>query len=358
VNAVTEHYKGNLEWLPKRTILFAKGGSHAYGTNTPASDLDLRGVGVAPKHFYHGFANTWNEATQHEPTDLVIFEVTKYFSLAADCNPNVIEMVWQDPDDYLVLTPQGEKMIANRHLFVSKKAKFTFSGYAIQQLKRINTHYRWLKNPPTKEPSRSDFGLPEMPVIPKDQRDAAMGMIKKQIQFWEVDLAEVDPGLRLNLLDRYENALQEMMAADKETLAGRALGFSDNFLEMLGKERAYRGARQEWDSYQNWKKTRNEKRAELEARFGYDTKHAMHLVRLLRMCEEILTTGKVVVKRPDAAELLEIRNGAWTYEALVEWASTMDQKMAALYETSPLPHSSDRKALDKLCVEIVDSMNE
>src|SRR4051812_18528518 len=75
MNPVELYYKGNLPWLKERTIFLSKGGSQAYGTNTPESDLDLRGVGVAPKNYYHGFANTWNEATQHEPTDLVIFEV-------------------------------------------------------------------------------------------------------------------------------------------------------------------------------------------------------------------------------------------------------------------------------------------
>src|ERR1039458_5020213 len=35
------------------------------------------------------------------------------------------------------------------------------------------------------------------------------------------------------------------------------------------------------DQYNGWKAQRNPKRAELEAKFGYDTKHAMHLVRLM-----------------------------------------------------------------------------
>ncbi|AEZ66297.1 hypothetical protein phiTE_131 [Pectobacterium phage phiTE] len=38
-------------------------------------------------------------------------------------------------------------------------------------------------------------------------------------------------------------------------------------------------------------KNRNAARHELEEKFGYDTKHAMHLVRLLRMSQEILETG-------------------------------------------------------------------
>ena len=61
----------------------------------------------------------------------------------------------------------------------------------------------------------------------------------------------------------------------------------------------------------------NVKRPELVEKHGYDTKHAMHLWRLLRMCAEILETGRVLVRRPDADELLAIRDGAWRYDAII-----------------------------------------
>jgi uncharacterized protein len=85
-----------------------------------------------------------------------------------------------------------------------------------------------------------------------------------------------------------------------------------------------------------------------------NTKHGMHLVRLMRMCREILETGEVVVKRPDRDELLAVRNGAWSYEQLIAWADAEEQQMDALYERSPLPRAPDRAALDRLCVELVE----
>ena len=82
----------------------------------------------------------------------------------------------------------------------------------------------------------------------------------------------------------------------------------------------------------------------------------MHLVRLLRMCREILESGKVIVKRPDRDELLAIRGGAWTYDALVSWADAQEADMQTLYEKSPLQHAPDVKRLDALCIELVESM--
>ncbi len=109
----------------------------------------------------------------------------------------------------------------------------------------------------------------------------------------------------------------------------------------------------DWEKYHIWKRTRNAARAELEAKYGYDTKHGGHLIRLMRMCKEILEGNGVLVKRPDAQEILEIRNGAWSYERLIEEANRLERECDELYKTSSLPHKPDIHKLNDLCVEIV-----
>ncbi len=51
------------------------------------------------------------------------------------------------------------------------------------------------------------------------------------------------------------------------------------------------------------------KRKHLVELFGYDTKNAAHLIRLLRMGTEALVTGELRVFRDDAPQLLEIKRG-------------------------------------------------
>ena len=111
---------------------------------------------------------------------------------------------------------------------------------------------------------------------------------------------------------------------------------------------------QEWDQYQSWKKNRNIDRANLEAKYGYDTKHGMHLVRLMRQCKEILSTGEVLVLRPDREELLAIRDGAWSYEKIVEYAESEDKNMDTLYESTKLPKQPNRNKIDTLCQQIIE----
>lgn len=357
LDAVLAQVGDHPKWLPSRVAFLCRGGSHAYGTNTPTSDEDFRGIVVAPMDFRLGFSNNF-EQYQSNKIDITLFELRKFFKLAADCNPNIIELLYTDPSDVLHMGYAGELLKANRDVFLSKKARFTFAGYALSQLKRINTHHRWLFNPPTEQPTRASHGLPETTLIPKDQLGAAEEAIKKKMESWELALDALDESDKINLTNQVANYLAELQVSRdfQWESAARNIGYDDNFLELLRRERAYRTAKGEWDKYQSWLKTRNAARADLERQHGYDTKHGMHLVRLLRMCEEILSGQGVIVKRPDAKELLEIRNGAWSYEKLISWADEQDKKMETLYGTSTLQKSPDREALEKLCVDIAKTV--
>lgn len=117
----------------------------------------------------------------------------------------------------------------------------------------------------------------------------------------------------------------------------------------------YEGAKETWNNYWTWKRERNKKRSALEEQFGFDTKHAMHLVRLLRMGAEALVTGQLVVKRPDAAELLSIRDGAWSYERLVKYAEDMDEYVKNdLYKNTSLPRKPNIHFAAKLMMDVQD----
>lgn len=343
----------SLPWLQGRTILYVVHGSRAYGTSRPDSDYDYKGVAVAPVEYRDGFVRVFEQAIIKEP-DATVFDLRKFMRLAADCNPNIIEVLWVADEDRLLCTEAGQKLVDAREQFLSRKAKFTFSGYAMSQLKRIRTHHKWLLDPPKAPPTRAEYGLPERTVIPADQLGAAQAAIKEKMDSWGLDMSGLDDALRIHVLGQVQKYLEDLSigTGDQYRAAGRLLGYEDNFLDLLERERRYKAASDNWRSYQNWKESRNEARAELEAKYGYDTKHGMHLVRLMRMCREILTEGLVRTRRPDAKELLDIRNGAWTYDKLIGWAEDQEAELNDLVNTSPLPRTPNRNALDDLCMEI------
>jgi len=347
----------DINWLWDRTLFLTNHGSHAYGTNLPTSDRDYKGFCIPPRQYFLGYAKRFEQAEFKGDPDMVVFGIQKFFKLAADCNPSIIEVLFTDESDYQILHPLGATILANRDLFISKKAKHTFSGYAVSQLKKIRSHKRWIDGGPQKPPERTDFGLPPNPLIPKNQLDAVQAAIKKQVEAWEVDLTHMDDAARIDLQGRIIESLAEqgVLKDNQWRLAGKKMGLDDNFIELMDAERRFGGAVNEWRSYQTWLTTRNEKRSELERKWGYDTKHGMHLIRLMRMCREILEGKGVLVKRPDAEELLAIRNGLWTYDQLLEWADRQETELEALYKTSKLPTSPPVNELDKLLVRVVES---
>src|SRR6185436_3832728 len=103
-----------------------------------------------------------------------------------------------------------------------------------------------------------------------------------------------------------------------------ALSLPTDVVAALNGEKKYRAAMKHWESYETWKSQRNPTRAELEREHGYDTKHAMHLVRLMRMGLEILERGELLVRRDDAAELVKIREGALPFDDLLATAAQLE----------------------------------
>lgn len=359
---IKQIYKGQIPFVHSGTIFATMHGSHAYGLATETSDIDIKGICIAPLQYYLGFSKTFEQAEGKDPYDLVIYDIRKFFKLASACNPNIIEVLFTEPSEQLIVHPVMNSILENRDLFISQKARHTFAGYAKSQLARINTHHRWLKNPPEKKPERNDFGLMPTSFIPSEQLGAAFTEIQKKIESFDFDWSVLEEADRISLKNNISAYFAELnfTSDDIWEKTAKTIGYNDNLIEILKKERAFKSKLEEWNQYENWLKTRNPKRAELEKKFGYDTKNASHLVRLLKMCKEIIQTGKVIVKRKeDREELLAIKNhGTWKYEDLIAWAEKEEKEIADIVKSSPLPKEPNIPMLNSLCQETIELFHQ
>jgi uncharacterized protein len=84
--------------------------------------------------------------------------------------------------------------------------------------------------------------------------------------------------------------------------------------------------------------------------FQGNSKNMMHCIRLIRMAKEIAEQKRVIVKRPDADELMKIRNGEMEYDALLVEADTNIAILDEVYEKSDLPKSVDRNFVNQLLI--------
>ena len=375
--------------LGDRTIFITLAGSQAHGTAREGSDVDLRGVCIAPFSIRLSLFRVFE---QHEgplddellsivlprlkahPTasrgldvkmESVIFDLSKFIGLCSLANPNALEILFADERDWALETPLWRKLHAERHRFLTKKVQQTFHGYAMAQLKKIKTHRSWLLEPPTKKPTREEFGLPiANSTSSRDDQNRIEQSIAETIRSYGIDNIDMPKATRIAVEERMEAFYRDALSATdadveerKRAVATLALHLPPDVVVTLNAEKRYRAAMKHWDSYQAWKAERNRARAELEAKHGYDTKHAMHLVRLMRMGVEILERGELLVRRPDAAELNTIRDGAWAFDALLEQTEALRLQMEEAAGKSALPADVDRPTIDALAFELLTAMS-
>ncbi len=364
--------------LRSRSILVALAGSRAHGMAGANSDVDILGVALPTRTQVQGVFSAFEQ--ENRPEKLAVFaqdlapalqsvvadsklegtvySLAKLLRLAWAGNPNILEFLYTRDSERVRLTSMGERLIEARGLFVSEKCRHTFGGYAASQLQRIELHHRWHHAGPKVAPSRAAFGLPERTLVPRDHLQAAEAAIQKQLDTWAPDWTDLEPALRIQLREELASTLAEWNLASDEArwkAAARWVGLDDNLMAVMQAERSWRHARGEHKRYQSWLKMRNPKRAALEAEHGYDTKHGAHLVRLLRMGMEIVSTGQVHVWRGDrdAEELLHIKAGGWSFEQLRDWTQAAKVKLAGM--ESVVPKGVDKAEVDALCVRLTQA---
>jgi len=93
-------------------------------------------------------------------------------------------------------------------------------------------------------------------------------------------------------------------------------------------------------------------RPEYECKFGYDSKAAMHCLRLYYECIELMREGKITLPRPEREYLISVREGAFTLEQFKAEAERLRLEAELAAERSPLPDESARKEISELVARV------
>ncbi|QIG70673.1 putative nucleotidyltransferase protein [Rhizobium phage RHph_I1_18] len=98
----------------------------------------------------------------------------------------------------------------------------------------------------------------------------------------------------------------------------------------------------------------SDRRRESIEKFGFDTKFAYHVVRLLNECEQILEVGDLDLQQNNE-QLKAIRRGEMTLEEIQKWFASKELHLNSLYEKSTLPHGPDWKWGSSLLLNILEA---
>ena len=314
------------EHLGDNIILLTLGGSHAYGTSTENSDLDVRGCALNSR--MQILTNENFEQFTNEQTDTTIYSFNKLISLLVNVNPNTIEMLGCLPEHYLYLHPVGVELINNAHMFLSKKAVYSFGGYANQQLRRLDNKAVRLVNQSQREQHILNSIRNAYVTFPERYFDFSEDNIRLYIDKSDQEEYDTEIFMDINLhhypLRDYKSMWSEMNNIVKD-------------YSKIGK--------------------RN-KHAIEHAKLG---KHMMHLVRLYYMCFDILENEKIVTYRENEHDLLmDIRNGKYldnNRQPIPEFFEMVDElEMRLEYDkkNTSLPEKPNYKEIN----EFVASVNE
>lgn len=89
--------------------------------------------------------------------------------------------------------------------------------------------------------------------------------------------------------------------------------------------------------------TRNQGRADIRERYGFDTKFAAHMVRLGIQGVQLLTEGKITlpIPEPHLTWLKDLRHGKYTLNDALQNAEELEARLDRPSLTSPLPRKPD-----------------
>ena len=316
--------------LGKNIFYLTLGGSRSYGTNLPDSDYDLRGGYIESPRSLFALQKQQEEFVD-ENTDTCLYGLRKLAKLLESCNPNVIEMLGTRNEDVVYMSEIGKELRDNYRLFLSKRAFYTFSGYATQQLRRLQNAL-----------ARDQYTQPE-----KEEH------IRKSIS---VDILTSGEPFNAYMLDPEQanknesqfNISLNVCSSNNEEFETEI--FIDGMMKHLPLREYVKLNSKLANTIKNYGllTQRNKKKDE-----AHLNKHAMHLIRLYYMGIDILKNQEIVTYREKEHDLLmSIRNGELPFEKVLAMQERLEREMNDAHRKSTLPDQVESKKIDDLLMSV------
>lgn len=368
-------------------------GSQAYGTQTPASDIDKKFVYILPEDYIMG---TGYVEQINVNKDYTGWEIRRFLELMGSNNPTVLELL-NSPEDCIVSKhPLFDLILEHKEDFITKICKDSFGGYARQQIKKakgLNKKQNWEKDKVTRK------DLLDFCYVLNGEKSIPWRAWNKGRGFDEKFIGAVNvPNARDVYALFYDKTAAMVHSSDidektRETYkkvlkdAGKPMGLGYKGLVNTGHEDedgkvnygisnqlrlssipkdeksictivynkdGYSEHCKDYKEYQEWLENRNEARYVETQEHGQriDGKNMMHCMRLIRMATEIGEGKGIIVRRPDAQELLAIRRGEVDLDSLIDIADKAIDNMDEVFENSTLPNKVDKELVNNLLTKI------
>jgi hypothetical protein len=328
----------------ERKIIFeCKIGSHLYGTSTVNSDEDYQGVflpsekdllGLArsPRELMSGIKQSVGDRNQAGDIDRKHYAVQRFIELGAEGQPAMLEMLFVPSNLVVTTTSEWADVISCRNNFLSQRGIRPFLGFAQAQANRATLKGKNLN---------LVLALIEAfsPEVTKNSRSTV-------IEFLEI--SELD---KTRAKDNPEVSVEAKLAGVAVDYFVNEYGFPQ--IDIAG--RHFDPAiivKSMLDSLKTLEE-RYGSRVRNAATAGYDFKSLSHACRLITEAEELLLTGSITLPRPDAAFLLQVKQGLIDREWFGFLTQEIERIDKAILPQCNLPKDPNIQALEELCVRLL-----
>lgn len=339
-------------------------GSHAYGTNVEGSDFDYKMVYIQTPEsvLEHGYQEQVNFSK-----DETAYELRRFVELCCTGNPTMLELLYSPEDCIIMQDPIFEELIKNRDKFLSKSCRWSFGGYAFAQIEKaegLNKKMNWEK---TKIERKNPIDFcwivlnSETQIVNngnENNTDANNQSIFLKQGVYPLDNWLEIKGLTQNdvVLAKLNHSKEGYQLYELANPQGISTDVSNDLrtaetpfdarpiATVLFNPDSYSRHCKEYKEYQEWLLKRNVQRyVDIEGHGQQiDGKNLLHCVRLLDVGTEIAEGKNIVVRRPNAAYLIEIRKGKHNLKTILENCREKLAKLDKAYEMSDLPDKVDR----------------
>lgn len=354
------------ELRDKNLVIFETiAGSHAYGTATPESDRDIRGVFVQPLEdaLKYGFV----EQVSDEKNDITFYELGRFMQLMSANNPNILELLAMPEDCVLHCDEMFHGLMSARHKFLTKRVKYTFAGYAIEQIRKArgyNKKMNWEEKEMTRKTvldfcyilERGNSISFKKWLASKKHFEIGVEVNYTQEMF---GLANIDHAHDIYAIYFLGKKAIAGIVSNEETandvqLTSIPKGILPSAYLTFNKD-GYSSHCSKYKEYQTWLKERNVNRFKMNKAHGknYDSKNMMHTYRLLSMAHE-LAKGELRVRRTEEEreKLMKIRLGEYEYEDLLKEAEAMIAGLDPAFEVSTLPEKVNTEFVNDILLRM------
>lgn len=328
-------------------------GSHAYGTNTESSDEDYKGIYIQPTDELVSFK--YKEQFDVNDNE-VYYEIRRFIQLAMTANPSIIDMLFMPDENIITTSPQFNFLREYRNMFLTKKCRNSFGGYAVAQIQKakgLNKKMNW-EAQRVERKTILDFCFIITPITIRPFEDWLI--MQRGMKFENMQCTKIDHTIEcfnLYLNPEHHGGFCDPEKSNELRLSSVPKGLIPIATLLFNKDN-YTNHCIDYKSYQEWLANRNTSRyVDIEGHNQkIDGKNLLHCRRLLDTAIEIATTKTITVKRPNAEYLLAIRKGKVDLEEIIQQAEKDIKLLDEVYANCDLPDDVDLEICNQLLLDI------